>query len=185
MQPWRRLRGLALGALLPARGHVGSRTWFLWTNYVAASPFVGHNTRKNLYRRLGLHVSEEAYDIGFGCYFHSSEMSIGARTFINDFCYFENVAPVVIGDDVAVGMQTSILTSTHELSRGTRRSGDWGVRPVTIEDGCWIGARALILPGVTIGRGAVVAAGAVVSDDCDPQRLYGGVPARIVRRLGD
>jgi maltose O-acetyltransferase len=185
MQRRRGLKGLALGALLPARGHVGSRPWFLWANYVAASPFVAHNTRKNLYRRLGLRISEEAHDIGFGCYFHSSEISIGARTFINDFCYFENVAPVLIGDDVAIGMQTSVLTSTHELRRGNSRSGDWDVRPVTIGDGCWIGARAMILPGVTIGRGTVVAAGAVVSDDCDPHRLYGGIPARIVRRLDD
>jgi len=146
---------------------------------------VDHVNRKRLYRRLGLRISAQAHDIGFGCYFHSSEVWVGARTFINDFCYFENIAPVTIGEDVAIGMQTSILTSTHEMSVSSGRSGDWGVLPVTIEDGCWIGARALILPGVTVHRGVVVAAGSVVTGDCEANHLYGGVPARVVRRLDD
>lgn len=154
-----------------------------WVNKAAGSPFVSQRTRKGIYRRSGLAISPEAHDIGAGCYFHSSEIAIGARTFINDFCYFENIAPVSIGDDVAIGMQTAIVTSTHELGVAGRRSGNWGVQPVTIEDGCWIGARALILPGVTIGRGSVIAAGAVVTCDCEPDRLYGGVPAQIVRDL--
>jgi maltose O-acetyltransferase len=170
---------------LPRSGHVGARWWAFWVNQVAASPYVSHRTRKRIYRRLGLEISPAAYDIGFGCYFHSSEVSIGARTFINDFCYFENIAPVVIGAGVMIGMQTAILTSTHELGGPESRGGQWGVKPVTIDDGCWIGARALVLPGVRIGRGAVVAAGAVVTSDCEPNRLYGGVPARVVRDLDE
>lgn len=165
------------------RGHVGSRSWSLWANHIAASAVVSQATRKRIYRRLGLGISTEAYDIGSGCYFHSSQISIGARTFINDFCYFENVAPVEIGDDVAIGMQTAIVTSTHELGDAHRRSGGWGVVPVTIEDGCWIGARALILAGVTIARGTVIAAGAVVASDCEANSVYAGVPARQVREL--
>jgi maltose O-acetyltransferase len=172
-------------SVVPTSGHVGSRRWAFWVNQVAASSFVGHRTRKRIYRRLGIHIPSEAYDIGAGCYFHSSEIWIGERTFINDFCFFENVAPVTIGNDVAIGMQTALLTSTHELGGPTRRSAQWGVKPVTVEDGCWIGARALVLPGVTIGHGTVIAAGAVVTSDCEPNRLYGGVPARVVRSLDE
>ena len=171
--------------LVPSSGHVGSRSWSFWVNQLAASRYVGHGTRKRIYRRLGLRISRDAYDIGAGCYFHSSEIDIGERTFINDFCFFENVAPVTIGSGVAIGMQTTVVTSTHTLGGPARRAEQWGVNPVTVEDGCWIGARALLLPGVTIGRGAVVAAGAVVASDCEPNRLYGGVPAKLLRTLDD
>src|SRR5438445_8204840 len=113
---------------MPGVEHVGSRRWAFLANTVAASRLVGHDTRKRLYRRLGLTISPQAYDIGAGCYFHSSEIRIGARTFINDFCYFENVAPIAIGDDVAIGMQTAVVTSTHELRAGMApRSGKWTV----------------------------------------------------------
>ena len=171
--------------LVPRSGHAGSRPWHFWVNHLAASRFVGHTTRKRVYRRLGLNISLDSYDIGAGCFFHSSEVSIGARTFINDFCYFEAIAPILIGDDVSIGMQTAIVTSTHELGSPGHRGGQWGVLPVTIEDGCWIGARALILPGVTVGTGAVIGAGAVVTSDCEPNQLYGGVPARPVRKLDE
>lgn len=184
--PRRAVRRAPATALRDVRArHVGSRRWHLCVNQVAASRIVSHTTRKRIYRRLGLGISPEAYDIGAGCYFHSSEISIGARTFINDFCYFENVAPILIGQDVAIGMLTAIVTSSHELGGTSRRSGDWGVKPVTIGDGCWVGVRALILPGVTIGPGTVIAAGSVVTSDCEPQRLYAGVPARSIRHLDD
>ena len=169
--------------MAPRRAHVGSPSWSFWANTVSASRLVTPATRKRIYRWLGLDISPQANDIGAGCYFHSFNIAIGARTFINDYCYFENVERVIIGDDVALGMQVAIVTSTHELGAVHRRSGPWKVEPVRIEDGCWIGARALILPGVTIGRGAVVAAGAVVASDCEPNRVYGGVPARVVRDL--
>jgi len=171
--------------IVPSVDHVGSRSWHFWVNQIAASRYVSQATRKRIYGRLGLQISPAARAIGAGCFFHSSEISIGARTFINDFCYFENVAPIAIGDDVAIGMQTAIVTSTHELGNRSARSGRWGVLPVSIGDGCWIGARAMILPGVTIGEGTVVAAGAVVTSNCEPNHLYGGVPAQAVRKLDE
>lgn len=171
--------------LIPKAGHVGSLRWRFWVNSVAASPFVHTGLRKRIYRRLGLNVSPEAYDIGVGCYFHSSEIAIGNRTLINDFCYFENVGQIVIGNDVALGMQTAIVTSTHELGASSRRNAKWFVQPVTIEDGCWIGARALILGGVTVGHGTVIGAGAVVISDCEPNCVYGGVPAKCTRTLDE
>jgi maltose O-acetyltransferase len=112
-------------------------------------------------------------------------MIIGERTIINDFCYFENVARVTLGRGVGIGAQVSIITSNHDIGPSTQRNGRWYHLPVNIEDGCWIGARALILPGVTVGRGSIVAAGAVVTSDCEPNCIYGGVPARILRRLDD
>ncbi|KAK8091235.1 amino acid transporter [Apiospora phragmitis] len=79
------------------------------------------------------------------------------------------------------------LPITHALDPDVRReaSGTSFARPIHIEDDCWIGARALILPGVRVGRGSTVAAGAVVAKDVEPYCLVGGVPAKLIRRLNE
>src|SRR6185437_14368498 len=113
--------------------------------------------------------------------FHSADFAIGAGSRINDWCWFENVARIELGHGVGVGAHTVIITSTHDIGPSHTRATGWSYLPVTLEDGCWIGARSTILPGVTVGRGAVVAAGAVVNKDLEPNHLYGGVPARKLR----
>ena len=80
-------------------------------------------------------------------------------------------------------MGTTLITSDHELGGELQRMGRFRTAPIMIGEGVWIGARTLVLPGVTIGDGCVVAAGAVVTADLDPHALYAGVPARLVRRL--
>lgn len=88
-----------------------------------------------------------------------------------------------IGKGVSIGPNAMVLTQTHELGWKARRAGKAVRRPVTIGDGCWIGAGAIILPGVTVNRGSIVAAGAVVTKDVPPHTLVAGVPARPVRTL--
>ena len=92
-------------------------------------------------------------------------------------------APVHIGDRCDVGPGVEFITGTHAVGGPPRRAGEGTARPIDVEDGCWIGARATILPGVEIGDGCVVAAGSVVTDDCEPDGLYGGIPARRIREL--
>ena len=171
--------------LFPARHYAASRRWAFWVNTVAASPYVGRDLRRRIYRRLGLDISPESLHVGFRCYFHSADISIGAGSYVNDYVYVENVERVTIGARVGIAPHVVILTSAHELGPSAERFGRWTPRPVTIEDGCWIGARSLILPGVRIGRGTLVAAGAVVTEDCEPSCLYGGVPAKMIRRLDE
>jgi maltose O-acetyltransferase len=170
--------------LRPTPAYVASRRWTLWVNTIAASPFVGFDARKRLYRWVGIDVSPDAYEIGAQCYIHSAELAVGARTRINDRCWIENVARVSIGEGVAIGQHVVIITSTHTFGpRSARASGGWDYLPVTIGNGCWIGARSTLLPGVTIGDGSIVAGGAVVTEDTEPDSLYGGVPARKIRQL--
>jgi maltose O-acetyltransferase len=76
-----------------------------------------------------------------------------------------------------------ILTNSHRIAASGRRAGALDARPVTIEAGAWLSTRCTILPGVTVGRGAVVAAGAVVTTAVPANVLVGGVPAQIIREL--
>lgn len=163
------------------RKSIDSRRWGLLVNTLAASPLVSGATRRRLLTSAGM--STDTDRVGPSCYFHHADVRIGHDTLVNRECYFENVASVHIGDHCALGIGVMVLTSTHAVGPSHSRAGDWSYEPVTIEDGCWIGARATILPGVTIGRGCVVGAGALVREDCEPNGLYAGVPARRVRDL--
>lgn len=172
--------------LRPRASHAASRRWWFWVNTVAASPYVGPDLRKRIYRSMGMDIDPDAYEIGSGCYFHSADVRIGPGSRINDRCWFENTGRLTLGSGVGISAHVVIITSTHRIGPSSSRpSGGWEYHPVTLEDGCWVAARALIQPGVTIGRGSIVAPGAVVTADTEPDCLYGGVPARLIRRLED
>jgi maltose O-acetyltransferase len=162
--------------------NVTSPRFHLGANVLAASPLVGEARRGRLLRRLGLRVHPEAR-IQPGVFFFGADVAIGAGTWVNHRCYFDTRAPVRIGARCDLGMEVMLVSSTHAVGGAERRAGRYAPAPVVVEDGCWIGARAVVLPGVTIGAGCVVAAGAVVTRDCAPHGLYAGVPARRVREL--
>ncbi|WP_085529436.1 acyltransferase [Kocuria massiliensis] len=106
---------------------------------------------------------------------------VGDRSWVNYGAFIER--GTTIGNGVAIGPNATICTATHEFGPEDARAGHTTKLPVTIEDGCWFGACVTVLPGVTIGRGCVIAAGALVRRDCEPNGLYAGVPARRVRDL--
>ena len=118
-----------------------------------------------------------------GCHFGGTNVSIGERTFINYNCVFDNNAAIEIGDDCAVAMNVLVVTSGHEVGPSERRVGALESGPVVIGDGCWIGAGAAILLGVTIGPGSIVAAGSVVTRDVERDSLVGGAPAKAISHL--
>lgn len=104
---------------------------------------------------------------------------IGDRVFINAGTVVYSEAGVTIGDDVALANEVYVMdTSSHGIEGREPKAA-----PVTIGAGSWIGARAIILPGVTIGRRVAVAAGAVVTKDVPDDVLVGGNPARVIRQL--
>lgn len=90
---------------------------------------------------------------------------------------------ITIGDNVAVGMGTKFITNSHELGTSEKRAGKGTVADIVVEDGVWIGANVTVLQGVKIARGGVIAAGAVVTKNTEPDCLYAGIPARLIRKL--
>lgn len=150
-------------------------------NVVISSVLVPIQLRWRLLRTYGLQVSRSR--ISPCVWFGSSRVTIGEGSFINYGCMFNTTAPIAIGHNCDVGMQVMFATSSHEIGGSDRRAGKATAAPITVEDGCWIGARAVILPGVTVGRGTVVAAGSVVTRNCEPNSVYAGTPARKTRDL--
>jgi acetyltransferase-like isoleucine patch superfamily enzyme len=115
--------------------------------------------------------------IAMRCFITGTNIKVGQNTAINRFTYLDGRAPLYIGNNVNISHYTLIHTLSHDY-----QSPEFVAvgKPVVIMDHAWIGARVIILPGVTIGEGAVVGAGAVVSRDVPPYAVVVGQPAKIV-----
>ncbi|MDF1706237.1 MAG: DapH/DapD/GlmU-related protein [Aeromicrobium sp.] len=150
-------------------------------NSVMASSLFPRPLRWRLLAALG--GQAEACAISPSVWFGSSNISIGGGTFINYGCRFNSHGSIRIGRNCNIAMEVLFVTTTHEIGSQQRRAGEPSSRSIAIGDGVWIGARATILPGVNIGDGAIIAAGAVVTADCEANVLYAGVPARALREL--
>ncbi len=107
------------------------------------------------------------------------EINIGPHCVIGYSSFWVACAPIILLNDVVIGHRVEFYTTDHDpddpefLQR---------VAPIKLEDHVWVGSRAMILKGVTIGRGAVVAAGSVVTKDVEPFTIVGGNPARVIRK---
>ena len=108
-------------------------------------------------------------------------ISIGKNVFINHACSFLDMGGITIEDHVLIGPRVNIVTENHPLNPTDRRA--LITRPVLIKRNAWIGAGAIILPGVTIGENAVVAAGAVVSKDLLANTVVGGIPTKFIKTI--
>ena len=106
-------------------------------------------------------------------------LTIGVGSTVNRGCLLDSRGTLSIGDSVSISSGVTILTAEHDVQSSSFAGRE---EPVHVEDHVFIGTKALILPGVVLGRGAVIAAGAVVTKDVAPYTIVGGVPAR---KLGD
>lgn len=115
--------------------------------------------------------------------YHKNAMRIGDRTWIGQMCFFHSAGGIEIEADVGIGPGVKILTSVHdEPPRPVPVThGALQLRPVVIRSGADIGINSVLLPGITIGRGAIVGAGAVVSRDVPDFAIASGVPAKVQR----
>lgn len=146
-----------------------------------------HSTRTALFRAAGVKIGAHSLIQGgmrvTGVNNPCAYLTIGHHTLITGGLHLDLGAPVHIGNGVRIGHDVSILTVSHAVGTPRLRAGTSFFAEVVIEDGAWIASRAVILPGVTIGAGAIVAAGAVVSRSVPKHTLVAGVPARVVREL--
>jgi maltose O-acetyltransferase len=110
---------------------------------------------------------------------------IGDRTFVNVDAVLLDVAPITIGAACQIATRVQLLTATHPIDPEPRRVGWESAEPITLEDNVWLGGGAIVCPGVTIGENTVVGAGAVVTKDLPAGVVAAGVPARVLREIGE
>jgi maltose O-acetyltransferase len=127
----------------------------------------------------GVCVSGHGWIYGRGrlCFGDETWLSPGVRI------YTHEEAEIVIGARCDIGHEVSFITGSHEIGAALRRAGKGTAGAIRVGDGCWIGARSVILGGVTVGAGSVVAAGSVVTADIPGNSFVAGVPAKLKRRL--
>lgn len=149
--------------------------------------YVGSRLRTQLLRMIG-------FDFGAGTVIWgklqlvgpaplTEQLNVGEECWINTECYFELGEKITIGDRVSIGQQVMILTNSHHIGDEIRRAGSLQSKPVSVGNGAWLSTRCTILPGVTIGEGSIVAAGAIVTKSVPPHVMVAGVPAKILREL--
>lgn len=166
---------------------IKTKIWFvLYKMFAAWLPSSDHFKpafviRRFFAKRIAVSVGKNA-NIEKQAYF-TPGLEIGDNSGVGIRC--EVNGPCKIGNDVMMGPEVVIYTSTHAHDRIDITMIEQGfeeVRPVTIGNDVWIGRRAMIMPGVNIGNGCIVGAGAVVTKDVPDYCIVGGVPAKVVKR---
>jgi maltose O-acetyltransferase len=155
-----------------------SRRAQLWLDRYNATAVVDPAERLALLRELFAAVGDGAlirppFQCDYGCH-----ITLGERAFLNFGCVVLDVAPVSIGARTKIGPGVQILAADHPRDPDTRRALLECGRPVAIGENVWIGAGAIILPGVTVGDDAIVGAGSVVTRSVAPGETVAGNPAR-------
>jgi maltose O-acetyltransferase len=160
----RHLVNLVLGILPPSRLFALRRTFLRWG---------------------GIELGNDVSFCGRGWVYGRGRLTIGAETWLSPgvIVYTNEAAQVRIGARCDIGPAVEFVTGSHELGNASRRAGQGAAGTIDVRDGCWIGARSVILGGVTIGEGSVVAAGSVVTQPVPANTLVAGVPARVKRQL--
>jgi acetyltransferase-like isoleucine patch superfamily enzyme len=131
---------------------------------------------KVLLKRCGQHLDVQIPFIIHGAH----QVESGDDVTLGGYLHIYGMGGVTIGDRVMIASHMAITSLTHDYAAEVMRRSSVEA-PVTIEDDVWIGAHVVVLPGVRIGRGAVVAAGAVVTKDVPPWTIVGGVPACFIK----
>ena len=114
---------------------------------------------------------------------YGKNIFLGDNVYLNFGCTILDVARVTLGSNIFLGPNVQIYTATHPLHAGERNQGLESGEPITIQNNVWIGGSAVLCPGVTIGEGSVIGAGAVVTKDVPARVVVAGNPARMIKRI--
>jgi acetyltransferase-like isoleucine patch superfamily enzyme len=112
------------------------------------------------------------------------KLSIGSNVSIGKSAMLQCIGGITVGNNVMIAHGSQIISAGHRITDAgeSMRFSGLDIAPIVIEDDVWIGAGAIVLPGVTIGKGSVVAAGAVVTKDVEPDSIVAGIPAALIRK---
>lgn len=149
--------------------------------WLISAPVMSKFARVKALKALGLDVQTGGIDQG--CVIQRRNVHFDGDVWLNHDVWFDAHADIWLGRGTMIGPGVRFLTGTHEIGPHHLRASTPIINDVRVGAGVFVGANVVVLPGVTIGDGCVVAAGAIVTKNCDPDGLYGGVPARKIRDL--
>ena len=138
-----------------------------------------------LRRYMSVLIGQEI-DEGFGLFppFYTNcgkNIHLGKNVFINSGCHFQDQGGIYIGDGTFIGHNVVLATLNHDLNPNSR--GDMWPKPIHLGKKVWIGSGAIVLPGVTIGDNSVIAAGSIVTKNVPENSVYGGNPAKFIKKI--
>lgn len=155
--------------------YLDSKLFILWL----IGFFPSHALRKLAFQLAGVKIGKKS-TIHIGCRFYQPKnITLGKGTIIGDHATLDGRSKLTIGNHVDIASEVMIFNSQHDIDAEDFHPIE---KPVVIEDYVFIGPRAIILPGVTVKRGAIVASGAVVTKDVPEMTIVGGVPAKEIRK---
>lgn len=137
-----------------------------------------HDVRMGAYRHLGVKIGQDSTILMSTEMHRALDLSIGDNTIINQHCLLDGRGGLIIGNNVNISSHVLLVAGSHDIQDGQGFAGS--DLPITIEDYVWLCTRCTILQGVTVGRGAVVAAGAVVTKSVEAYAVVAGIPAKKV-----
>lgn len=150
---------------------------YLPNHVINKIPF--YSVRHFFYKKIyGLKMGKGS-SIHLNCFINRFNVVIGKNTAINRRCYLDGRGGIKIGNNVSVSPEVHLITAQHEVNDPNFK---YITNSIELEDYVWIGTRAIILPGVTLGKGCVVASGAVVTKSFDEYSIIGGVPAKLISK---
>ena len=178
---WMWLTGFGVGATLAYSIVLNARRDSVFVDYLLntfANKIPFSQLRMALYRLAGMKVDRTSNIMMYAFVLQAQDISIGPNCIIGPFTTLDGRATLTIGRNVNVAGEVLTIGGYHSVDSPTAE-GHLG--KIVIEDNAWIAMRATILPGVTVGEGAYVAAAALVNRDVEPYTLVGGVPAKKLR----
>jgi acetyltransferase-like isoleucine patch superfamily enzyme len=151
---------------------------YLCNNFIASIP--SHSIRLLYYRKImNFKIGDGSTVLMKGIFDCSGGITIGNNSVINGRCRLDNRGTITIGNFVSISSDVIILTADHDLDSSCFLGRN---KKVSIDDYVWIGTRVLIMPGISIGKGAVIAAGSVVTKNILPYEVVAGVPAKVIKQ---
>ena len=169
------------------RSEVGRKMHLMTQEALKILHFINdkYNTPSELRRWMSLLIHQEL-DEGFGLFppFYTNcgkNIHLGKNVFINAGCHFQDQAGIYIGDGTFIGHNVILATLNHDMNPDSR--GDMYPKPIHIGKKVWIGSGAIVLPGISIGDNSVIAAGSVVTKNVPENVVYGGNPAKFIKKI--